>query len=500
MKDWKKVLLAGAVIASAQCAKAQSWQAQAPGNLVAQDAANSTSNVKVGIGTAAPSAALHTVGNLRFQGLPQNNGLTKILVQDANGNLALRDAFTLSGGAGPKTGWDLLGNSGTVPGVDFLGTKDARDLVFKINNIERFRLKNGIYNMSVGTNSSLSTGLIVNSEDVTKKSFPLTIIGNREGMSWEQPTNDSTADAYNTLGRIMRMAVNNEFLEGFYDFGIDQDNAFYISQHAPSPTTIPRKPFIIKNYPLTSTTMFPGSVYGSASLGQGGGYDAVGVNLQPGPDFTGSGTVIYPTLNNLMPTANFHVNGTVRMQNLPWGSGRILVQDIDGNVFAAPKVVRLDGTVDDPVDEDDWGEGVEIGGGGRGGRAFNEPRKKGAATQLNIYAELRKLKEEVAALKTALAAKNGGELMITSGVSINCSPNPTSNELKVSYQLPANTSSAYVAIFDLTGKEISRQQVGSSLGKSQISFMLGNLSNGMYLCSLMVNGKEASTQKIVVSK
>lgn len=36
--------------------------------------------------------------------------------------------------------WSLSGNSGTTPGTNFLGTKDAKDLIFKTNNIERLRI------------------------------------------------------------------------------------------------------------------------------------------------------------------------------------------------------------------------------------------------------------------------------------------------------------------------------------------------------------------------
>ena len=37
------------------------------------------------------------------------------------------------------TKWDLLGNAGTDPNINFLGTTDAQDLVFRTNNIEQVR-------------------------------------------------------------------------------------------------------------------------------------------------------------------------------------------------------------------------------------------------------------------------------------------------------------------------------------------------------------------------
>lgn len=41
--------------------------------------------------------------------------------------------------------WNLTGNSGTTPGTNFLGTTDDKDVVFKTNNTERFRIFAGPY-------------------------------------------------------------------------------------------------------------------------------------------------------------------------------------------------------------------------------------------------------------------------------------------------------------------------------------------------------------------
>ena len=38
------------------------------------------------------------------------------------------------------SGWDLLGNAGTSPLTNFVGTTDARDLTFRTNNIARWRM------------------------------------------------------------------------------------------------------------------------------------------------------------------------------------------------------------------------------------------------------------------------------------------------------------------------------------------------------------------------
>lgn len=36
--------------------------------------------------------------------------------------------------------WNIQGNTGTNPSTDFIGTKDNKDLIFKTNNTERFKI------------------------------------------------------------------------------------------------------------------------------------------------------------------------------------------------------------------------------------------------------------------------------------------------------------------------------------------------------------------------
>ena len=60
--------------------------------------------------------------------------MNKVLISDATG-LASWQTVPAS-----TSSWNILGNSGTVAGTNFLGTTDNIDLVFKTNNIEQARL------------------------------------------------------------------------------------------------------------------------------------------------------------------------------------------------------------------------------------------------------------------------------------------------------------------------------------------------------------------------
>ena len=72
--------------------------------------------VSVGIGTNAPTDQLHTTAGVRFQGITQNNSLSRILASDANGRLFWRDASTII--TNPNNNfWSLIGNANTNPGT-----------------------------------------------------------------------------------------------------------------------------------------------------------------------------------------------------------------------------------------------------------------------------------------------------------------------------------------------------------------------------------------------
>ncbi len=53
--------------------------------------------------------------------------------------------------------WSTIGSSGTSSTINFLGTTDAQDLVFKANNIERLRIANGV-SASTGTAGDIVLG------------------------------------------------------------------------------------------------------------------------------------------------------------------------------------------------------------------------------------------------------------------------------------------------------------------------------------------------------
>ncbi|MEZ4839368.1 MAG: hypothetical protein R2782_09470, partial [Flavobacterium sp.] len=95
-------------------------------------------NGNLGIGTAFPSAPLEVMGNIRMVDGNQQTG--RVLTSSATGLASWQDLNT----------WSILGNAGTDPTTNFIGTSDNQSFVFRTNNLERMRLDaNG--NFGIGT-------------------------------------------------------------------------------------------------------------------------------------------------------------------------------------------------------------------------------------------------------------------------------------------------------------------------------------------------------------
>ena len=92
----------------------------------------------IGIGTTSPTQVLDVNGDARIENLPTNTD-DNLVTADADGDLSVRSASALVG----QTAWELLGNAGTTPDVNFLGTTDQEDLVFRANNTEWVRVTAG---------------------------------------------------------------------------------------------------------------------------------------------------------------------------------------------------------------------------------------------------------------------------------------------------------------------------------------------------------------------
>jgi Secretion system C-terminal sorting domain len=77
-------------------------------------------------------------------------------------------------------------------------------------------------------------------------------------------------------------------------------------------------------------------------------------------------------------------------------------------------------------------------------------------------------------------------------------PNPFSEKTTINYTIPSNVNKAMLAIFDLNGKMLL--QYNLQQGKNQLTINGNSLSAGMYLYSLIADGQEVLSKRMVLTK
>ena len=80
----------------------------------------------------------------------------------------------------------------------------------------------------------------------------------------------------------------------------------------------------------------------------------------------------------------------------------------------------------------------------------------------------------------------------------NAYPNPASSTVSFDYNMPYDVNSASIAIYNMMGQEVVRQNL--SIGGSRADINVSDLNEGVYFYSLIVNNKTVKTNKFVVSR
>lgn len=92
---------------------------------------------------------------------------------------------------------------------------------------------------------------------------------------------------------------------------------------------------------------------------------------------------------------------------------------------------------------------------------------------------------------------DGSELVIRAELYQN-SPNPFKENTEIKYYLPENVTSAAIYIYDMQGRQI--KSVPVSEGTSSIIIDGADLYAGMYFYSLIVDGKEIDTKRMILTE
>ena len=80
----------------------------------------------------------------------------------------------------------------------------------------------------------------------------------------------------------------------------------------------------------------------------------------------------------------------------------------------------------------------------------------------------------------------------------NAYPNPANNVVSFDYNMPFDVNSASVAIYNMMGQEVVRQDL--NLGTSRVDINVSDLNEGVYFYSVIVNNQAVKTNKFVVSR
>lgn len=173
--------------------------------------------------------------------------------------------------------WSLTGNSGTTPGTNFLGTTDAKDLVFKTNSTEEARLTTATGNtgyFGVGTTTPSTYGRI-------------SLLSNGEGKNRED---DLGIASFNTLPSPSLLFFSANGTESSPVNCVNGDDIISIIGKAQINGSMKTSSYINSNYLGDGTTNLSdllfftsGSTNSNMAISQNG---YVGINNTPTPAST----------------------------------------------------------------------------------------------------------------------------------------------------------------------------------------------------------------------
>lgn len=79
---------------------------------------------------------------------------------------------------------------------------------------------------------------------------------------------------------------------------------------------------------------------------------------------------------------------------------------------------------------------------------------------------------------------------------ISAYPTPATDVVNFDYDLSGSVNSAAVVVYNMAGQEVMRSELNGVSGK--LSMNVGDLSEGVYFYSLVINGKTEKSNKIVI--
>lgn len=121
----------------------------------------------------------------------------------------------------------------------------------------------------------------------------------------------------------------------------------------------------------------------------------------------------------------------------------------------------------------------------------NDPESDVAIVKYYAYDE-RHADERISIIIAYNTAEGVNELPVSMSSAY---PNPATSTVHFDYALEGN---ATAVVYNIVGQEVMRKDLNATDG--QLSLSVADLQNGIYFCTLTVNGRAQATQKFVVKK
>jgi hypothetical protein len=121
--------------------------------------------------------------------------------------------------------------------------------------------------------------------------------------------------------------------------------------------------------------------------------------------------------------------------------------------------------------------------------------------QLQIDSLKKKIKENFSTLKSASTDAGIKELSVQNDAALleQNVPNPFSVTTTINFYIPQSAHTAAIYIYDMQGTQMKAYSI-SSRGKSTVGINGSELLPGMYLYTLIVDGKEVNTLKMILTE
>lgn len=377
-------------------------------------------NVKVGLGLNNPSAQFHTNGSIRFQGLTNSPGLTRVIVSDANGNLFWKTLNPTDG----TDGWGLQGND--INDDNYMGSNNNFAVKFKSNNITRLSLEtdgrvlvadpvSGPYNsakrFTVQVNDKINYNPQINAANPLPYMIDGVVIVN---------TTDKTTPNHGAGLNFISSAGSSA------GWGVATINGISVASNKMDLT------FQVED------DLIPGSNYIFEAMRiQHDGKIGIGV---------------------LRPQKMLHIdckNSSLKFDNLATGTGNYLVIDNTGNVSRSSKSAFSDD---------------------------NEEIK-------SLQTEVAKLKAELETIKNMLLNQSINDefnRIKKNTLEYKISPNPSSGNIKIEWNITYDFTSAICQVHDLNGNLINSFVIKNK-GKDNKFLSFAKEVNGSYVVSFNID-------------